>query len=84
MISAIFEREFNVDTLSWWLGSEVSYIEINPKVNLTADQIARVEDMCNDAIAAAIPVNVHVLNDKDEKDVPAEVLLPFNSSIDLK
>lgn len=73
MISAIFEREYNIGTISWWLGSEVSYIEIDHKVNLTAEQIARVEDLCNEAIAAAKPVNVHILNDKDENDVPAEV-----------
>lgn len=69
LISAIFEREYNVDTKSWWLGSEISYIEIDPKVNLTTDQIANVENICNELIAAATPVSVYILNDKNEADV---------------
>lgn len=73
MLSAILEREYNVDTKSWWLGTEVSYIEIDPKVTLTPEQIKRVEGICNESIAAATPVTVHVLRDKDEKDVPIEV-----------
>lgn len=73
MISAIFEHEYNVDTKSWWLGTEVSYIEIDSKVNLTADQIAKVENTCNDLIAAATPVSVFILSDKNKSDIPIEV-----------
>lgn len=76
LISAVFERELSVETKSWWLGTEVSYIEIDHKVNLTTEQIARVEDICNEAIAAATQVKVHILHDKDEKDVPPEVKTP--------
>lgn len=75
LLSAIFEREYNVETISWWLGSEVSYIEINPQVNLTSEQITHVERICNEAIAAATPVTVHILHDKDEKDVPPDVFI---------
>lgn len=74
MISAIFEREYDVATKSWWLGSEVSYIEIDAKINLTQDQITRVENICNESIAASTPVSVHILKDKDEADVPVEVI----------
>lgn len=73
LLSAMFEREYNIETISWWLGSEVSYIEIDPKVNLKQEQIDRIETLCNDAIAAAVPVKVHILHDKDENDVPPEV-----------
>lgn len=73
LISALFEREYGVATKSWWLGSEVSYIEIDSTVNLTQDQISRVENMCNELIAASIPVQVHILNDKNEADIPVEV-----------
>lgn len=72
MLSAIFDRD-QVATLAWWLGVDVSYIEIDPKVNLTQEQIDRVEIICNEAIAAATPVTVHVLQDMYGKDVPAEV-----------
>lgn len=72
MLSAVLDRD-QVTTLAWWLGVDVVYIEIDPKVNLTQDQINRVEIICNEAIAAAIPVTAHVIHDKDAKDVPLEV-----------
>lgn len=72
MLSAIFERD-HIESISWWLGTEVSYIEIDSKINLTQDQIELVEKVCNEAIAAATLVKVHILHDKDEKDVPPEV-----------
>lgn len=28
LISAVLEREFNFVTVSWWLGEEVSYVEL--------------------------------------------------------
>ena len=77
LISAIFEREYNIDTKSWWLGTEVSYIEIDAKTNLTTDQIDGVENICNELIAAATPVTVHILNDENEADIPPEVHLIF-------
>lgn len=72
MLSAILDRD-KVHTLAWWLGVDVSYIEIDPKVSLTQDQLDRVELDCNEAIAAATPVTVHVLNETGGKDVPPEV-----------
>lgn len=79
LLSAILERD-QIETLSWWLGTDVSYIEIDSKVNLTQEQIQHVENVCNEAIAAATPVNVHILRDKDENDVPPEVKLSINKS----
>lgn len=78
LISAIFEREYNITTKSWWLGSEVSYIEIDSKVNLSKDQITRVENICNESIAASTPVSVFILKDKNEVDVPIEVRSNFH------
>lgn len=72
LLSAILERD-QIETLSWCLGTDVSYIEIDSNVNLTQDKIQYVERFCNEAIAAATPVNVHILHDKDENDVPPEV-----------
>ena len=79
MISALFEREYNVETKSWSLGSEISHIEIDSKVNLSSQQIARIEDRCNELIAASTPVFVVTLTDKNEADVPLEVFfIVFN------
>lgn len=60
-------------TKSWWLGNEISFIEIDSKVNLTAEQVDKMENICNELIAASTPVSVHILSDKNEADMPAEV-----------
>ncbi|XP_031632208.1 alanyl-tRNA editing protein Aarsd1-B isoform X2 [Contarinia nasturtii] len=73
LLSAILEREYNVATKSWWLGTELSFIEIDPKINLTAAQIANIENICNELIATSTPVSVHTLTDKNEADIPAEI-----------
>lgn len=73
-MTAIFEREYNIDTISWSLGSEVSYIEIDAKANVTVEQMAQVERLCNELIAAATPVHVHILGDLDQVDAPADVM----------
>lgn len=72
MLSAVFLRD-DINTLSWSLGPDVSYIEIDPKVNVSQEQLDKVESICNAAIAAATPVQVHVIKDKDANDVPPEV-----------
>lgn len=79
LISAILEREYDIGSISWKLGPELSYIEIDPKKNLPQEQITLVENICNEAIAASTPVSVHVLKDKDEADVPVEVIFYFSS-----
>lgn len=72
LVTAIFERDFNIDTISWSLGQDVSYIEFDAKVNVTTEQIAHVERVCNELIAAATPVHVHILGSSDV-DAPEEV-----------
>lgn len=73
LISALFEREYNIETKSWSLGVDTCYIEINLKMNITADQIIHVENRCNELIADSIPVTVNILKNKNEADVPFEV-----------
>lgn len=73
LVTAIFEREYNIDTISWNLGPDVSYIEFNVKTNVTPEQIARVESVCNELIADANPVHVHILNTEHQNDVSDEV-----------
>lgn len=73
-MTAIFERDYNINTISWYLGPEVSYIEIDAKANITAEQICHVEKVCNELIAAATPVHVTVLGNLDQVDAPADVM----------
>lgn len=58
LLSAVLERELQLDTLSWSLtkAPELCYIELARAP--TADEIARVQAVCNEAIAAGTEVRV--------------------------
>lgn len=73
LITAIFERDYNFNTLSWSLGQEVSYIELSSDAVVTQDCIDTVERVCNELIAAATPVAAQVLGDQLSGDVSEEV-----------
>lgn len=75
MISAIFEQDFNLDTISWNLGPEISYIEFNIADQVTSDKIAAAEKKCNALIAQAIPVRVQILNAETTDLTSPEVCL---------
>lgn len=82
LISAIFENELKLNTVSWWLGEEVSYIElglcliVNGNYNfhyiivdtptLTQNQINDMEDRLNMLIREGRNVNVQIIDDKSE------------------
>lgn len=76
LISAIFDREHNIETKSWSLGSDISYIEIDSKINLSSDQIAQVENRCNELIAASIGVSVLISTDKNKINEDSQVFIP--------
>jgi misacylated tRNA(Ala) deacylase len=59
LISALFEKHFYYNTKCWWLGSELSYIELDAK-NLIEDEMRKIEKICNELIAKAIPVNIQM------------------------
>lgn len=64
LISALFEQEYKYNTKAWWLGAESSYIEIDGK-SITEDEKKRIEKMCNERIAQAVPVNVQMYDSAD-------------------
>lgn len=64
----------NIDTKSWSLGPEVSYIQIDAKENLTTEKMANVDKVCNELIAAATPVSVHIIDKLGHGDAPADVI----------
>ena len=65
LITAIFKREYDLDTLSWNLGKDRSYLDLSCKM-LAVEKITRCENIINDAIRNAIDVNV-VVADKDSE-----------------
>ena len=74
LISAMFEKHYNVDTSSWWMAENdnkkvgVSFIEMNTG-SLTEKQLEHIEESCNKAIRDHLDVMVNVY----EKDDPALV-----------
>jgi Ser-tRNA(Ala) deacylase AlaX len=58
LLSAVFEQDLKLDTLSWSLQKfpELCYVEL-PRAP-TADEIAYVQKRCNDLIGEARPISV--------------------------
>ncbi|XP_044269349.1 alanyl-tRNA editing protein Aarsd1 [Tribolium madens] len=78
LISAILIREFKFDTISWYLGEEVSYVELDtPKI--TQEQIDHVENICNELIREHRPVVVDIF----DENTPPEKLENYRSARDL-
>ncbi|XP_049707933.2 alanyl-tRNA editing protein Aarsd1 [Helicoverpa armigera] len=57
LLSAILEKEHNLPTTSWWLGSDECYVELD-SVKVSNDVIKATEKRCNQLITDAVPVNV--------------------------
>lgn len=64
LITALADREFNYSTTSWWLGIDVSYIEMDTN-NISPNQMEVLEKLCNDYIKAATRVYVEVYKEDD-------------------
>ncbi|XP_045464052.1 alanyl-tRNA editing protein Aarsd1 [Harmonia axyridis] len=69
LISAIFEKNYKLTTVSWWLGEEVSYIELDTP-SVSDELLIEVENEVNKLIQEARKVEVIVYS----KDTPPEVL----------
>ena len=65
LISAMFEKFYNIDTSSWWMSENendkvgISSIEMNAE-SLNKDQLKVVEEACNKAIRDHLDVSVNV------------------------
>eukprot|EP00756_Hemistasia_phaeocysticola_P050367 Hpha_TRINITY_DN25132_c0_g1::TRINITY_DN25132_c0_g1_i1::g.139315::m.139315/K07050/AARSD1, ALAX; misacylated tRNA(Ala) deacylase len=62
LLTAVVEEEAGQETVSWGLGKDMCYIQLNVNT-LHADVIERIERRCNDAIREATPVEVRVIDD---------------------
>ncbi|XP_066152137.1 alanyl-tRNA editing protein Aarsd1-B isoform X2 [Euwallacea fornicatus] len=59
LVTAVIDREFKYSTVSWWLGEEVSYIELDtPKI--TDEEIREAENKINSLIRDGKRVSVEV------------------------
>jgi len=69
LISAIFENEHDINTLSWWMAEStsnkvgVSYIEMDKVI--PPELVAIVEDKCNQSIRDSVPVTVQLFQRGD-------------------
>uniref|UniRef100_A0AAR5P3S8 Threonyl/alanyl tRNA synthetase SAD domain-containing protein n=1 Tax=Dendroctonus ponderosae TaxID=77166 RepID=A0AAR5P3S8_DENPD len=67
LITALIDREFKYPTLSWWLGEDVSYIELDiPKI--TEAQIKEAENKINALIREGKKVTVEVYSEDTPKE----------------
>lgn len=64
LLSNIFQREFGYETKSSGLGELISYIDLDVK-DLTAEEIDKVERICNECIAKGIPVHMTIYEPND-------------------
>lgn len=64
LLSAILEHEHKIDTLSWKLGTESSYIEI--PMTPSKDLLAKVEKRCNDLISEGRKVNIQITDERPD------------------
>lgn len=85
MITAIFDREFGFHTKSWWLGTDDCYVDLEA-MNVTREQLDKVERICNQLIVdcTAVSVKVYQPNDPSMKadltrvrDLPDDVSGPL-------
>ncbi|XP_025830493.1 alanyl-tRNA editing protein Aarsd1-B-like [Agrilus planipennis] len=64
LITAIIDREFKFPTVSWWLGEEVSHIELDTPF-ITPEQISSAEEIVNELIRSGKKVSVEVIKESN-------------------
>ncbi|KAF2904635.1 hypothetical protein ILUMI_01541 [Ignelater luminosus] len=65
LITAIIDREFSFGTISWWLGEQASYIELDTP-SFTSEQINKIENIANELIRENKKVSVQVFKTAEE------------------
>ncbi|XP_036319145.1 alanyl-tRNA editing protein Aarsd1-B isoform X2 [Rhagoletis pomonella] len=58
LITALFDREFKYDTVSWWLGSDSSYIELDTSHLISRESLDTIERKANELIREGREVTV--------------------------
>ncbi|GJQ77226.1 hypothetical protein Trydic_g14895 [Trypoxylus dichotomus] len=68
LITAIIDREFKYSTVSWWLGEEVSHVELDT-TSITSEQIKKAEEIVNELIREGRKVTVDIIKAGEEVDL---------------
>ncbi|KAF4524062.1 hypothetical protein B566_EDAN013010, partial [Ephemera danica] len=71
LITALADLEFGFKTTSWWLGDQVSYIELDTPT-MSDDQLRTLESLVNEKIKECLPVIVKVYQPGDPKLLEAK------------
>ncbi|XP_066261067.1 alanyl-tRNA editing protein Aarsd1 [Euwallacea similis] len=69
LITAVIDKEFKYSTVSWWLGEEVSYIELDTS-KISNEEIREAENKINSLIRDGKKVSVEIYTE----DTPEEEL----------
>ena len=64
LITALFARDYNYDTTSWWMGTDSSYIELFTK-DVTKKELNAIEESANALIVEGRKVSVTVTSPED-------------------
>ncbi|XP_039284878.1 alanyl-tRNA editing protein Aarsd1 [Nilaparvata lugens] len=70
LITAVADREFGFSTTSWWLGKEISHIELDTPT-MKNEEVQKLEELVNEYIRNATPVTVNTYG--EENPIPKEV-----------
>uniref|UniRef100_A0A1I8PYH8 Threonyl/alanyl tRNA synthetase SAD domain-containing protein n=1 Tax=Stomoxys calcitrans TaxID=35570 RepID=A0A1I8PYH8_STOCA len=62
LITDLFDKEFNYDTTSWWLGGETSFVELNTKHVISRESLDVIENLANNIIRQGKEVNVALVD----------------------
>lgn len=65
ILSGIFKSEYYLDNKGFHLGEEIGTFDIDSK-EITQEMIDRVEELANDAVYRAVPIEVILLKNTDE------------------
>uniref|UniRef100_A0A023F7Z2 Putative metal-dependent hydrolase n=1 Tax=Triatoma infestans TaxID=30076 RepID=A0A023F7Z2_TRIIF len=64
LITALADSEFGYSTTSWWLGEEISFIELDT-AQITNEELNSLEEIVNEKIRQALSVTVKVYEEGD-------------------
>ncbi|RZF42425.1 hypothetical protein LSTR_LSTR011563 [Laodelphax striatellus] len=70
LITAVADKEYGYSTTSWWLGKEISHIELDTP-SIKNEEIQQLEEIVNEYIRNSTPVTVNTYG--EQNPIPKEV-----------
>lgn len=65
LLTELFDELLNYDTISWWMGKETSFIELNSTQLLTDENLRLIENKANTIIMEGRSVSVNLMDTND-------------------